>query len=131
MCVFSFGAFSSEKPNTPEYIEGALNVTAEQVIELVLSDENVMVIDSRKQTEFAKGHIEGAVNILNTRMTQDVLLKLVPDKKTKIVFYCNGERCMRSANAINKALLWRYSNIFWFRGGWKEWTEKQLPVIAK
>ena len=34
------------------------------------------------------------------------------------------------ADAIRKAMGWGYRNVFWFRGGWKEWTDKRLPVIT-
>jgi len=104
---------------------------AEQVIELILSEPALVVIDSRKKTEYIKGHIEGAINMLNTRMTPARLEELAADKSTKLLFYCNGERCMRSSDAVNKALSWGYENIFWPRGGWKEWTAKRLPVVTQ
>ncbi|MCW9013664.1 MAG: rhodanese-like domain-containing protein [Gammaproteobacteria bacterium] len=119
------------RPVVPEQISGAKSLTAEQVIELILSQPDLVVIDSRKKTEYIKGHIEGAVNMLNTRMTQAGLEKIVPDKSATILFYCNGARCLRSSDSVSKALSWGYENIFWFRGGWKEWTEKRLPVISE
>ena len=56
--------------------------------------------------------------------------KFSPDKSKEILFYCNGTRCLRSSDSINKAKVWGYSNLIWFRGGWKEWTEKRLPIIT-
>ena len=129
LCCFAVQAAS--KPVVPEQIPGATSLSAEQVIELILSKSDLVVIDSRKKEEYIKGHIEGAVNMLNTRMTQPGLDKVVPDKSTMILFYCNGDRCLRSSNAVEKALSWGYKNIFWFRGGWKEWTDKRLPVITE
>ena len=38
---------------------------------------------------------------------------------------------MRSTDAVNKALAWGYKNVYWYRGGWKEWTEKRLPVVTE
>ena len=105
-------------------------MSAEEVIELILLNSELVVIDSRKKTEYSKGHIEGAVNILNTVMRKESMEMIAPDKSKAILFYCNGTRCLRSADAVSKALEWDYKNIFWFRGGWNEWIDKRLPVIT-
>ncbi len=119
------------KPYAPESIDGVRIVTAEQAIELILDHPGMPIIDSRKKTEFVKGHIEGAVSLLDTEMTEQLLQELVPDKDATILFYCNGVRCLRSSNAIRKAQDWGYTSLVWFRGGWKEWTEKRLPVVTE
>ena len=97
---------------------------------MILANPDLVVIDSRKKTEFQKGHIEGAINILNTKLKQEDLEKISPDKSKEILFYCNGTRCLRSTDSINKAKKCGYSKLIWFRGGWKEWTEKRLPVVT-
>ena len=125
ICTFPVYA---EKPLAPEQIPGASALTAEGAAELILSTPELVVIDARKQEEFAAGHIEGAISMLNTTMTEASLAQLVPNKNTPILFYCNGERCMRSTDATQKALSWGYQSVYWFRGGWKEWSEKQMPI---
>jgi rhodanese-related sulfurtransferase len=127
---FSASPFAAEKPYAPETLPGTVIVSAEQVVELSLSRPGLVIIDSRKKSEYAKGHIEGAVNLLNTSMRPEDLAAVSPNKITPIVFYCNGTRCLRSSDAIRKATDWGYKNLFWFRGGWKEWTDKRLPVIT-
>jgi len=122
---------AEEKPYAPDVIEGILVVTAEEAIELILNDPDLTVIDARKKTEYVKGHIEGAINMLNTRMKSEDLEKACPDKTSAILFYCNGTRCLRSSDAIRKAKSWGYTNLIWFRGGWKEWTDKRLPVVTE
>lgn len=121
---------ADQKPFAPEFIENVPIVTAEQVIEMIISNPELIVIDSRKKSEFLKGHIEGAINILNTRLTLDELERVVPDSSTPILFYCNGTRCLRSSDSINKVKHWGYDQLFWFRGGWKEWSQKRLPVVT-
>ena len=88
-------------------------------------------IDVRTPEEFAEGHIEGAVSLLDTEMTEADLATIVPEKDTTILFYCNGVRCLRSTNAIAKAKQWGYTSLVWFRGGWKEWSDKRLPVVTQ
>jgi rhodanese-related sulfurtransferase len=119
------------KPFAPESIEGVVIVTAEQAIELILDNPDMPIIDSRKKTEYVKGHIEGAVSLLDTEMTEADLAAIVPEKDTTILFYCNGVRCLRSTNAIAKAKQWGYTSLVWFRGGWKEWSDKRLPVVTQ
>jgi len=131
LLVCSLHLQAGAKPDVPQNIEGAHNLTAEQVIELILSSPELVIIDSRKKTEYVKGHIEGSINILNTQLTANRMHKVLPDKSSQVLFYCNGSRCMRSSDATSKALSWGYSNVYWFRGGWKEWTRKKLPVITE
>ena len=121
---------AGEKPYAPEEMPGTTIVAAEEVIEMILANPNLVVIDSRKKTEYIKGHIEGAINILNTELGLEELEFVAPDRDTMLLFYCNGVRCLRSSDSLTKAVGWGYTNLFWFRGGWKEWTEKRLPVVT-
>ena len=123
-------AYAAEKPVAPDSIDGAVTVSAEEVIKLIFSNPHIVLIDSRKNTEYLKGHIEGAINILNTVLSQQGLEKHVPNKSAALLFYCNGIRCMRSSDSVKKALGWGYTNLFWFRGGWDEWMDKRFPVIT-
>lgn len=124
------GAYADERPFAPPSIPGAVSVTAEELVELVLSRPDLVIIDARMNSEYAKGRIEGAINMLNTSMRREDLEKAVPDLTTPVIIYCNGERCLRSSDAVKKVMEWGYRNVFWFRGGWREWTEKGLPVIV-
>ena len=132
--IFSITAstilLAGEKPYAPESMPGTTTVSAEEVIEMILANPELIVIDSRKKTEYIKGHIEGAINILNTELGPEELEFIATDKNTPLLFYCNGVRCLRSSDSLTKAVGWGYTNLFWFRGGWKEWTEKRLPMVT-
>ena len=128
--LFSSTLSAEQKPYAPEKIEDVTIVSAEEAIDMILANPDLVVIDSRKKTEYLKGHIEGAINILNTNLNQAGLEKISPDKSKEILFYCNGTRCLRSSDSIKKARNWGYTKLIWFRGGWKEWTEKRLPVVT-
>lgn len=103
-------------------------VSAERSAELILTVPDLVVIDSRRGVEHAKGHLEGAVSLPDTDMTEQSLADAAGDKRQPLLFYCNGERCGRSANACEKAVSWGYQRIYWLRGGWNEWVEMGLPV---
>lgn len=118
----------AERPLAPASVPGARTVTAEAVVELVGAQPGVVIIDSRRREEFDKGHIDGATNLLDTELTRKKLARLAPARDRPLLFYCNGERCLRSSNSARQALSWGYVNVYWFRGGWQEWTAKNLPV---
>lgn len=128
--LFSSALVAEQKPYAPENIQDVTIVSAEEVIDMIMADPDLIIIDSRKKTEYLKGHIEGAINILNTSLNHEDLERISPDKSEAILFYCNGTRCLRSSDSINKAKSWGYTRLIWFRGGWKEWSEKRLPVVT-
>lgn len=118
----------AEKPLAPESLQGTIRVDAEKAAELIVNTPNLVVIDSRKDIEYSKGHIQGSVSLLDTEMTLEKLSEHAPDKSAPILFYCNGERCLRSSRAATKALEWEYKVVYWFRGGWNEWVKKGMPI---
>lgn len=118
----------ADKPLAPESVPGTTLVNAEQALELIIANPKLVIIDSRHVEEYSKGHIEGAINLLDTDTSAKTLSQYVPNKSTAILLYCNGERCMRSSNAASIALKLGYKKLYWFRGGWAEWAEKKMPV---
>ena len=124
-------AAHAEKPFAPPAIEGATTLSAEATIELIQNEPTLLIIDSRRYEEFAKGHIEGSINLLDTEMDEAALAIHTKEKARPLLFYCNGERCLRSANAVERARSWGYRNLHWFRGGWQEWIDKELPVTRR
>ena len=72
--------------------------------------------------------IQGSISLPYTQTTPDAMAKLVPDKLTPVVFYCDGLSCPHSMKAIKKAVSYGFVNIFWFRGGISEWTKKGFPI---
>lgn len=130
LLVLSLATLSAlaDKPIAPQAVAGTTLVTAEQVVGMIRSVPELVIVDARNHDEYAKGHIEGALSILDTDMTEQLLAKSVHSKESPVLFYCNGERCLRSTNAAQKAVKWGYRRIYWLRGGWQEWTNKGLPV---
>lgn len=122
------GSVFAEKLFAPELLQGTARIDAETAAAKIISTPDLLIVDSRKEIEYLKGHIQGAVSLPDTEMTFKKLSKHAPDKSTPILFYCDGERCLRSSRAAKKALGWGYKTIYWFRGGWNEWVEKSMPI---
>lgn len=116
---------------TPDKIIGSVLVTAEELIDLIGKEPNLIVIDSRIPGDRKQGYIEGSLSLPDVDTNCDTLKKHIPQTSLPTLFYCNGVKCGRSANAVKIALSCGYNNIFWFRGGFKEWLAKGYPYLQE
>jgi len=122
----------SAAEKTPETIAGTTRVTAEEVIELVGSLDDLVVIDARKASDRTSGGwIEDSIGLPDTDTTPETLAKAVPAKSTPVLFLCNGVKCGRSVESSRNAVKWGYKKIYWFRGGMEEWENKGLPMVKE
>ena len=122
------GAAIASTENTPEKISGTTKVTAEMIFELFETHDDLVIIDSRTAQDRSKGYIEGSLGIPDGDTTPEVLAQNIPTKSTPVVFYCNGPKCGRSVKTSKMAVASGFTKVFWFRGGWEEWSSKGLPV---
>ena len=125
MMAFAAGA----RAEAPTEIKGAQTVNAEQVIDLITKQQNLVVLDNRKQEDFASGHIEGAVRLLDTDLNAESLAKVVKSKDTPVLFYCNGLKCGRAAKAAEAAMGMGYTKIYYYALGMEDWKAKGLPLV--
>jgi len=87
--------------------------------------EKIVVVDVREESEWARGHIPGAVYIGKGVIERDIEQK-VPDKSATLVLYCGGG--FRSALAADNLQKMGYKNAISMDGGWRGWTESGYPV---
>lgn len=116
---------------SPENIPGTTKVSAEQVIDLVNSIADLIMIDARISADRKQGYIEGSVSLPDIDTTCETLAKVIPDKKRPALFYCNGIKCGRSVKSIKIAKQCGYTNLYWYRGGFEDWLEKGFPIIKE
>ena len=114
---------------SPESLPGSVRVSAEVVIGLVGSIDNLVVIDSRTTNDRKMGFIEGSIGLTDTKTNCKSLKSSLPELDTPVLFYCNGINCERSDNAVRISYECGYRKIYWFRGGIEEWREKKLPLV--
>jgi phage shock protein E len=53
-------------------------------------DPGTVILDARSPEKFAQMHVKGAVNLSFSDMTVESLASLFPDKRTRILIYCNN-----------------------------------------
>ncbi|MBI4892150.1 MAG: sulfurtransferase [Acidobacteria bacterium] len=83
------------------------------------------LIDTREESEFAAGHAAGSIHLSKGIIERDIEA-LVPDHDTTLVLYCGGG--FRSALAADNLQKMGYTNCISLDGGWRAWTERNLPV---
>jgi rhodanese-related sulfurtransferase len=90
------------------------------------SGEKIIVIDTREDSEWARGHIPGAIHLGKGIIERDIE-KTVPDKEATLVLYCGGG--FRSALAADNLQKMGYRSVISMDGGWRGWTDAGFPVI--
>ena len=127
--VVASAVVAGEAP-PPESIDGTTRVSAPQVVELVekLGDKLVIIDSRKKEDRQAAGWIPSSVGLPDYDTTPETLAKNIPSKDTDVLFYCNGTKCGRSVKTAMMAVQEGYKHVYWFRGGWEEWSKEGLPV---
>lgn len=120
-----------ETVRAPDSIPGTTKVDAEGLIETIEKIPDLVIIDSRIAMDRKQGYIEGSVSLPDTDTDCDALSVLIKTQNTPTLFYCNGPKCGRSVKAIHKALSCGYTSLYWFRGGFEEWTAKGYPFLKE
>lgn len=87
--------------------------------------EKMILVDTREDSEWAKGHIPGAIHLGKGVIERDVETT-IPDKNATLVLYCGGG--FRSALAADNLQKMGYKNVISMDGGWRGWTESNFPV---
>lgn len=87
--------------------------------------EKMILVDTREDNEWAKGHLPGAIHLGKGVIERDIE-KTVPDKNALLVLYCGGG--FRSALAADNLQKMGYKNVISMDGGWRGWTEAGFPV---
>jgi rhodanese-related sulfurtransferase len=99
--------------------------TVDEVKQRLDAGEQFVLVDVREESEYAAGHLPGAVHLSKGVIERDVEAK-VPDPVTPLVLYCGGG--FRSALAADNLQKMGYTNVISMDGGWRGWTEKKYPT---
>ncbi|MFC4891957.1 rhodanese-like domain-containing protein [Pseudofrancisella aestuarii] len=84
-----------------------------------------LLIDTREESEFAKGYIPNAIHI-SKGIIESVIENTIPNKNQKMYFYCGGG--FRSALVADSLRQMGYKNVISVDGGWRGWNSKNYPI---
>lgn len=83
------------------------------------------LIDVREESEWAAGHVAGAMFLGKGIIERDIESK-VPDKNSTLVLYCGGG--FRSALAADNIQKMGYTNAISIDGGWRALSSSGIPL---
>lgn len=84
-----------------------------------------ILIDTREESEYAKGRLPGAIHLSKGVIERDIEAR-IPDKKAPLVLYCGGG--FRSALAAENLQKMGYENVESMDGGWRGWLAAGYPT---
>jgi rhodanese-related sulfurtransferase len=92
---------------------------------MAAAKEPHLLVDTREESEWAAGHVKGAMHMSKGVIERDIETK-VPDKSAKLVLYCGGG--FRSALVADNLQRMGYTNAISLDGGWRALRESGLEL---
>jgi len=102
-------------------------VSVTQVMDMIAAGDAIALVDTREQSEWAAGHITGAIHLGKGVIERDIE-QAVPDTDTVMVLYCGGG--YRSALAAAALHAMGYTGAVSMDGGWRGWNEAGGSTMA-
>jgi rhodanese-related sulfurtransferase len=130
LLVVPAAAFAGEDivlPNLPR-------ITVEKLKQMIDSNSDMVIVDTRDGGSYAAGHIKGAINVhydvTSDPMQRQMMLIALPMDKL-IVTYCD---CTDDANSANVAqelydLGYELDKLKVLSGGSLRWVELKYPLV--
>ena len=84
-----------------------------------------LLIDTREESEWNAGHVQGALHLGKGIIERDIEAK-VPDHEATLVLYCGGG--FRSALVADNLQKMGYTHCISLDGGWRALKESGLPL---
>src|SRR5581483_7403224 len=103
-------------------------VSVNTVKEKLALGEKFLLVDVREESEYAKNHLPNAIHLGKGIIERDIETQ-VPDLNAPLILYCGGG--FRSALAADNLQKMGYTNVLSMDGGYREWSEKSLPLAGK
>ena len=96
-------------------------ISRDQVIELIETAQDFILVDTLPRPAFDEGHLPGAINIVS-----DEILTRAPqaiqDPDKAVVVYCASAACQRAGLAAERLESLGYTNVFHYVEGKRDWV---------
>jgi len=104
---------------------GVRSVSQQELLSLSEEPTSVLILDVRSESEFASGHVPGAVNIPHDQLA-DRLDEVDGDREEGVIVYCeSGRRASGSIATLNDAGVERVGHLV---GDMRGWRAEELPT---
>lgn len=94
-----------------------------------LTGGETLFVDARPDTFYAEGHVLNALS-LPVKSTSPVITNTIPlpHPYRLIIVYCDDEHCDAADAMARKLDRLGYDKLFVLEGGWRAWTQANLPM---
>lgn len=103
-------------------VDMIINVEADELAMDIPFDDNLIVVDVRRETEFGDGHVKDAVNIPLNDMTDPVMLANIEDEHNVYVHCAGGYRSVIACSIMKREGIHNIRNIV---GGYEKIRQQQ------
>ena len=121
------GGFEAWK-KAKENIDIIIDVEVDELALDIQHDPNLVVVDVRRETEFADGHVENATNFSLTEMTDVAQISNLEEHQNLYVHCASGYRSTIACSLLKRQ---GYHNLRNVLGGWEKIKEEPLIKMAK
>ncbi|RLS54384.1 MAG: sulfurtransferase [Planctomycetota bacterium] len=101
--------------------------TVADICRRIDAGEPITLIDVREESEFARGHIPGAIHLGKGIIERDIESR-IPNTEQELILYCGGG--FRSALAADNLQKMGYKHVISMDGGWTGWTKTGRSIEA-
>lgn len=121
------GSYEAWK-NAGEPIDMIIDVEADELMMDIPHDTNLIVVDVRRETEFADGHLKQALNIPLNDMTDPASMVNLEEDQNIYVHCAGGYRSVIASSLLKRQGIHNLRNIV---GGWAKIKEQEKADIVK
>lgn len=121
------GGFEAWK-QAGEGIDMIIDVEPDELMMDIPHDKNLVVVDVRRESEFAEGHLKDAVHIPLEEMTDPASMVNLEDNHNLYVHCAGGYRSMIACSLLKRQGIHNLRNVL---GGWGKIREQEKAVIEK
>lgn len=105
-----------------------IDVEADELMMDLPHDPNLIVVDVRRETEYADGHLKDALNLPLNEITDVARLAQFEDSQNLYVHCAGGYRSVIAASILKRE---GYHNLRNVLGGWSKIKDEKTAVIEK
>ena len=121
------GGFDAWKSSS-EPTDMIIDVEADELAMDLPFDQHLVVLDVRKEVEYADGHVTGAVNLPLDKLTDPASMADIEEKDNLYVHCAGGYRSVIAASLLKRQGIHNLRNIL---GGWNKIKEQEGITTEK
>ncbi len=111
-----------------EEIDIIIDIEADELAMDLPHDDNLVVVDVRKETEFADGHVKDAVNLPLAEMNDPGLIANIEDRDNLYVHCAGGYRSVIASSILKKQGFHNLRNVV---GGFAKIKEQKIEIVKE